>query len=212
MIKNIFLLFFSISLLSGCGDGLSTSTTDDSASITKALLTGTWTAKCSDNLTASTSALTELVFYNSGDNLTTTTTYYSDLSCVTQSLIFRRKLNSLELNSNKTTTSQNQIIYKLEAKITNTSFEPKTSSASSFLNTVDDATGEPYCGLSGWSPGTETSVAGLTCDNSTYKSANDYYFDIIQMNSEKTFIRLGNITNASSTGYPNTLYTQEYYK
>jgi len=212
MIKNIFLLFFSIFLLSGCGDGLSTSTTDDSASITKALLTGTWTAKCSDNITASTSALTELVFYDSGDNLTATTTYYSDLSCVTQSFIFRKKLNSLELNNNKTTTSQNQIIYKLTASITDISFEPKTSDVSSSLNAVDNITGDTYCGLSEWIPGTETSVAGLTCGSITNNAVNDTHSDIIQMNSEKTFIRLGNITNAASTGYPKTLYTQEYYK
>ena len=211
MIKNIFLLFFSISLLSGCGDGLSTSTTDDSASITKDLLTGTWTAKCSDNITASTSALTELVFYDSGNNLTATTTYYSDLSCVTQYFIFRKKLNSLELNNNKTTTSQNQIIYELTASITDISIEPKTSSALSW-NEVDNITGETYCGLSVWSPGTETSVAGLTCGSITNNAVNDTYNDIIQMNSEKTFIRLGNITNAASTGYPKTLYTQEYYK
>ncbi|SVC38485.1 uncharacterized protein METZ01_LOCUS291339, partial [marine metagenome] len=158
MIKYIFLLFFSIFLLSGCGDKLSTSTTDDSANITKALLTGTWTAKCSDNITASTSALTELVFYDSGDNLTATTTYYSDLSCVTQSFIFRKKLNGLDLKD-KTTTSQNQIIYELTASITDISFEPKTSDVSSSLNAVDNITGDTYCGLSGWSPGTETSVA-----------------------------------------------------
>ena len=211
MIKNIFLLFFSIFLLSGCGDGLSTSTTDDSASITKDLLTGTWTAKCSDNITASTSALTELVFYDSGDNLTATTTYYSGLSCVTQNFIFRKKLNGLGLKD-KTTTSQNQIIYKFKAKITDISIEPKTSDVSSSLNAVDNITGDTYCGLSGWIPGTETSVAGLTCGSITNNAVNDTYSDIIQMNSEKTFIRLGNITDAASNVYPKTLYTQEYYK
>ena len=211
MIKNIFLLFFSIFLLSGCGDGLSTSTTDDSASITKALLTGTWTAKCSDNITASTSALTELVFYDSSDNLTATTKYYSDLSCVSQSFIFRKKLNSLDLKD-KTTTSQNQIIYKFKAKITDISIEPKTSDVSSSFNAVDNITGDTFCGLSGWIRGTEKSVAGLTCGSITNNAVSDTHSDIIQMNSEKTFIRLGNITNAASTGYPKTLYTQEYYK
>ena len=113
MIKYIFLLFFSIFLLSGCGDELSTSSTDDSANITKSLLTGTWTAKCSDNTTASTSSKTVLVFYASGDNLNlnATTTNYSDESCVSdnQSSVFTKKLNTLELGS-PTTTSQNQII------------------------------------------------------------------------------------------------------
>ena len=203
MIKYIFLLFFSIFLLSGCGDELSTSTTDDSANITKSLLTGTWTAKCSDNTTASTSSKTVLVFSASGDNLTATTTNYSDLSCVTQSSVFTKKLNTLVLGS-KTTTSQNQIINKFTAAVTDITLEPKTSSVSTSLNS--------FCGLTGWSSGTETSVAGLTCGSITYNAVNDTHSDIIQMNSEKTFIRLGNITNAASTGYPKTLYTQEYYK
>ena len=203
MIKYIFLLFFSIFLLSGCGDKLSTSTTDDSANITKSLLTGTWTAKCSDNTTASTSSKTVLVFSASGDNLTATTTNYSDLSCVTQSSVFTKKLNTLVLGS-KTTTSQNQIINEFTAKVTDITLEPKTSSVSTSLNS--------FCGLTGWSSGTETSVAGLTCGSITYNAVNDTHSDIIQINSEKTFIRLGNITNAASTGYPKTLYTEEYYK
>ena len=203
MIKYIFLLFFSIFLLSGCGDELSTSTTDDSANITKSLLTGTWTAKCSDNTTASTSSKTVLVFSASGDNLTATTTNYSDLSCVTQSSVFTKKLNTLVLGS-KTKTSQNQIINKFTAAVTDITLEPKTSSVSTSLNS--------FCGLTGWSLGTEKSIAGLTCGSITYNAVNDTHSDIIQMNSEKTFIRLGNITNAASTGYPKTLYTQEYYK
>lgn len=205
MIKYIFLLFFSIFLLSGCGDKLSTSTTDDSANITKSLLTGTWTAKCSDNTTASTSSKTVLVFSASGEILTATTTNYSDLSCVTQSFVFTKKLNTLELGS-KTTTSQNQIINEFKAAVTDITLEPKTTSVSTSLNLSS------FCGLTGWGSGTETSVAGLTCGSITYNAVNDSYFDIIQMNSEKTFIRLGNITNAASTGYPKTLYTQEYYK
>jgi len=205
MIKYIFLLFFSIFLLSGCGDKLSTSTTDDSANITKSLLTGTWTAKCSDNTTASTSSKTVLVFSASGDNLTATTTNYSNLSCVTQSFVFTKKLNTLVLSS-QTTTSQNQIINKFTAVVTDITLEPKTTSVSTSLNLSS------FCGLTGWGSGTETSVAGLTCGSITYNAVNDTHSDIIQINSEKTFIRLGNITNAASTGYPKTLYTQEYYK
>ena len=205
MIKYIFLLFFSIFLLSGCGDNLSTSTTDNSANITKSLLTGTWTAKCSDNTTASTSSKTVLVFSASGDNLTATTTNYSDLSCVTQSFVFTKKLNTLLLGS-QTTTSQNQIINKFTAKVTDITLEPKTSYVSTSLYSSS------FCGLTGWNPGTETSVAGLTCGSITYNAVNDTHSDIIQINSEKTFIRLGNITNAASTGYPKTLYSEEYYK
>jgi len=205
MIKYIFLLFFSIFLLSGCGDELSTSTTDDSANITKSLLTGTWTAKCSDNTTALTSSKTVLVFSASGDNLTATTTNYSDLSCVTQSFVFTKKLNTLVLGS-KDTTSQNQIINKFTAVVTDITLEPKTSYVSTSLYSTS------FCELTSWNSGTETSVAGLTCGSITYNAVNDTHSDIIQINSEKTFIRLGNITNAASTGYPKTLYTQEYYK
>jgi len=204
MIKYIFLLFFSIFLLSGCGDELSTSTTDDSANITKSLLTGTWTAKCSDNTTGLASSKTVLVFSASGDNLTATTTNYSDLSCVTQSFVFTKKLNTLVLGS-KTTTSQNQIINKFSAAVTDITLEPKTSSVTTSLNSFCEE-------LTGWSLGTETSVAGLTCGSITYNAVNDTHGDIIQINSEKTFIRLGNITNAASTGYPKTLYAEEYYK
>ena len=203
MIKYIPLLFFSIFLHSGCGDELSTSTTDDSANITKSVLTGTWTAKCSDNTTASTSSKTVLVFSASGDNLAATTTNYSDLSCVTQSSVFTKKLNTLVLGS-KTKTLQNQIINELTAAVAEITLEPKTSSVSTSLNS--------FCGLTGWSLATEKSIAGLTCGSITYSAVNDIHSDIIQMNSGKTFIRLGNITNAASTGYPKTLYTQEYYK
>ena len=206
MIKHIFLLFFSIFLLSGCGDELSTSTIDDSANITMSLLTGTWTAKCSDNTTAKTSSKTVLVFSDSGNNLTATTTNYSNESCVTQSFVFTKKLNTLVFESNKTFTSQNQIINKFTAAVTDITLEPKTTSVSTSLNLSS------FCGLTGWGSGTETSVAGLTCGSITYNAVNDTHSDIIQMNSEKTFIRLGNITNAASTGYPKSLYTQEYYK
>ena len=205
MIKYIFLLFFSIFLLSGCGDELSTSTTDDSANITKALLTGTWTAKCSDNTTAKTSSKTVLVFSASGNNLTATTTNYSNESCVTQSFVFTKKLNTLALGS-KDTTSQNQIINKFTAVVTDITLEPKTTSVATLLFFSS------FCGLTSWNSRTETSVAGLTCGSITYNAVNDIHSDIIQINSEKTFIRLGNITNAASTGYPETLYTQEYYK
>ena len=209
MKKYVLLLLFNFFLLSGCGDELSTSSKDESASITAALLGGTWTADCSDNSSASTSAKTVLVFSASGDNLTATTTNYSVLNCVAnnESAIFIKKLNTLVLGS-KTTTSQNQIINKFTATVISITLEPKTTSVSSSLN------GSTYCGLSaGWSSGTETSVAGLTCDTTTYKSVGAPYKNIIQMNSEKTFIRLGNITNTdSSTGYPMTLYNKAYKK
>ena len=206
MIKYIFLPFFSIFLLSGCGDELSTSTTDDSANITKSLLTGTWTAKCADNTTAKTSSKTVLVFSASGNNLTATTTNYSNQSCVTQSFVFTKRLNTFVLESSKTFTSLNQIIKKFTAKVIDITLEPKTSYVSTSLYSTS------FCELTSWNSGTATSVAGQTCGSITYNAVNDIHSDIIQINSEKTFIRLGNITNAASTGYPKTLYSQEYYK
>jgi hypothetical protein len=107
---------------------------------------------------------------------------------------------------NKTKTSQNQIINKFTAVVTDITLEPKTSYVSTSLYSTS------FCELTSWNSGTETSVAGQTCGSITYSAVSDNYFDIIQMNSEKTFIRLGNITNAASTGYPKTLYTEEYYK
>ena len=205
MKRYLMLLTLIIFMSTGCGDNLSTSTKDESASVTTDFLAGTWTAECVDNTTASTSSKTVLVFSASGDNLTATTTNYSDLSCVTQSSVFTKKLNTLVLGS-KSFTSQNQIINKFTAAVADITLEPKTTSVSTSLNI------STYCGLTGWSSGTETSIAGLTCGSITYKSQNAAYKDLIQMNSEKTFIRLGNITNPASTGYPKTLYTQEYYK
>ncbi|MBC8257503.1 MAG: hypothetical protein H8E38_00655 [SAR324 cluster bacterium] len=205
-INSLLLLLLLIFLLSGCGDKLSTNTKDESANITTASLTGTWTAKCSDNTTASTSSRTALVFSASADNLTATTTNYSDLSCGTQSFIFTKKLNTLVLGS-KTSTSQNQIISQFTAVIADITLEPKTSTVSTSLNSSS------FCGLTSWSSGTATSVAGLTCGSTVNKALNAAYSDIIQMNSEKTFIRLGNITNpASTTGYPKTLYATDYFK
>ena len=141
MKKYVFHLLFTVLLLSGCGgDELSTSTKEESASITKALLVGTWTADCSDNTTASTSVKTVLVFSASGEDLTATTTNYSVINCVAsnESSIFRKKLNTLVLG-NKTTTPQNQIINKFTAAVTNITLEPKTTSVSSSLN------GSTYC-------------------------------------------------------------------
>ena len=205
MKRYLMLLTLIIFMSTGCGDNLSTSTKDESASVTTDFLAGTWTAECVDNTTASTSSKTVLVFSASGDNLTATTTNYSDLSCVTQSSVFTKKLNTLVLGS-KSFTSQNQIINKFTAAVADITLEPKTTSVSTSLNS------STYCGLTGWSSGTETSIAGLTCGSITYKSQNAAYKDLIQINSEKTFIRLGNTTNLGSSGYPKTLYTVEYFK
>jgi len=199
----IIILFF---IFPGCGDQLKTSTKDESVNITTDLLVGTWTSKCHENTDETTSNKTSIIFYANVDNITVTTINYSDLNCSSENFVFKKILDNFVLGS-KTTTSQNQIINKFTAKIDNITLEPKSSLVSSSLNFYS------YCGLTGWASDNSTSVAGLTCDSTTYKSINDVHSDIIQMSSEKTFIRMGNITNTdNSDGYPKTLYTEEYFK
>ena len=205
MKRYLMLLTLIIFMSTGCGDNLSTSTKDESASVTTDFLAGTWTAECVDNTTASTSSKTVLVFSAAADNLSSTSTNYSDLNCVTQNFVIRKTLNTLSLGS-KSTTDQYQIMTKYTAVVSNITLEPKTSDIATSLNT------DSYCGSTGWSSGAQTSIAGLTCDSITYKAQNAAYKDLIQINSEKTFIRLGNTTNLGSSGYPKTLYTVEYFK
>ena len=201
------LLFLTLIMFmsAGCGDTLTTTTIDESASATTTFLAGTWTAKCVDNTTASTSTKTVLVFSAAADSLSSNNTNYSDLNCVTQTYVIIKTLNSLSLGS-KSTTSQNQIMTKYTAVVSNITLEPKTSNVATSLNSSS------FCGLTGWSSGAATSIAGLTCDSITYSTQNEVYSDLIQINSEKTFIRLGNTTNLGSNGYPKTIYSLEYYK
>jgi len=190
----------------GCGDQLKKSTKDESVNVTTDLLIGTWTSKCNENTDDSSSNKTSIIFSSNGDNLTATTTNYSDNNCSTQSFIFKKILNNFVLGS-KSTTQQNQIIYKFTGKVFSITLEPKISMVTSSLIY------NSYCGLTTWSNDNDTSLLGLTCDSTSYNSLNDVHSDIIQMNSEKSFIRLGNITNTdNSDGYPKTLYNEEYYK
>jgi hypothetical protein len=206
MMKRYLIILPLIIFLSiGCGDNLSTSTKDESASVTANFLAGTWTAECVDNTTASTSTKTVLVFSAAADNLSSTSTNYSDLNCVTQNYVITKTLSTLSLGT-KSTTVQYQIMTKYTAVVSSITLEPKTSNAATSLNST------PYCGITGWSSGAQTSIAGLTCGSISYKAQNAVYSDLIQVNSEKTFIRLGNTTNLGSNGYPKTLYTEEYYK
>ena len=203
--KRLIFLPLIILLSTGCGDKLSTSTKDDSASITTDFLAGTWTAKCIDNGTASTSSKTVLVFSAAADSLNLTSINYSDLNCVTRNYIVTKTLNTLSLGI-KSTTVQHQIMTKYTSVVSNITLEPKTFNVATSLNSTS------YCGLTGWSAGAQTSIAGQTCGSITYEAQNSSYTDLIQVNSEKTFIRLGNTTNREDSGYPKTLYVEEYYK
>ena len=192
-------------MFSGCGDQLKTDTTDESVNITNDLLIGTWTSKCNDSSDENTSNKTLIIFSSNADNLTATTTNYSDSNCSNESFMFKKVLNNFVLGD-KTTTAQNQIIYKFTANIFSITLEPKTSLVTSSLNFNN------YCGLTSWANDNETSLLGLTCDSSTYQSVNDVHSDIVQMSSEKSFIRLGNINNTNNAdGYPETLFAEEYF-
>ena len=57
-----------------------------------------------------------------------------------------------------------------------------------------------------------TSVAGKTCQTTTYSAANIGFRDIVQMNSERTYIKIGNTTDLENDGYPSTVYANKYYK
>jgi len=207
--RYLYYLTFLVFLTSGCGDGLETSTNDESVNITNSLLVGTWSSKCNETVISSSSAKTSktsLIFSSTGDNLTATEIYYSDSNCSNQNFIFKKVFDNLVFVS-KTLTDQNQIINKFTTKIVSITLEPKTSYVSSTLNY------NRYCGLSGWSPDNQTSISGLTCESTTYKSTNDVHRDIIQISSEKSFIRLGNIKNTdNTTGFPKSLYAEEYFK
>ena len=200
----LIIIFFFI--FTGCGDQLETSTKDESVNITSDLLDGTWTSTCNENTDETTSNKTSIIFYSNVDNITVTTTNYSDLNCSSESFVFKKILDNFVLGS-KITTNQNQIINKFTAKVDNITIEPKSSTVTSTLNF------HTYCGISGWAIDNATSVVGLSCESTTYNSKNDVHNDIIQMSSEKTFIRMGNITNTdNSNGYPKTLYSEEYFK
>ena len=203
--KHLIFLQLIILLSASCGDKLSTSTKDDSASVTTDFFAGTWTAICLDNTTSSTSSKTVLVFSAAADSLSSTSTNYSDLNCVTQNYVITKTLNTLSLGI-KSTTLQHQIMTNYTSVVSSITLEPKTFNVATSLNS------KTYCGLSGWSSGFQTSIAGQTCGSVSYKAHTSKYRDMIQVNSEKTFIRLGNTTNLGSSGYPKTLYIEEYYK
>ena len=205
MKKNLIYLLLIIFLSAGCGEKLSTSTKDDSASVTTDLLAGAWTANCVDNTTASTSSKTVLFFSATADSLSSTSTNYSDLNCVTQDYIITKTLNNLILGI-KSTTVQHQIITKYTSVVSSITLEPKTFNVATSLNSTT------YCGLTGWSSGVQKSISGQTCGSITYKTQTSTHNDLIQVNSEKTFMRLGNTTNLGSSSYPKTLYIEEYYK
>ena len=98
------------------------------------------------------------------------------------------------------------ILTKYTAVILDYTLEPSTTAVATVFNNAS------YCGVTSWSSGSETSIAGKTCSSSSISSVNDGFRDIVQMNSERTYIRFGNTSDLESDGYPSTVYANKYYK
>ena len=169
-----------------------------------AYLDGTWSEKCQYDSSDGSSYKTGAVFSDSADNVTISTSYYSGSICNNDFAIVRQKINTISIGS-KVTLSSGYIVTKYTAVILDYTLEPTTSTYASALNTIS------HCGITSWTSGTETSIAGLTCGSITISSANDGFKDIVQMNSERTYIRTGS-SELDSDGYPTSLYANKYIK
>jgi len=194
-----------VSIFSGCGNEVSTTTKDGSATITMAILDGTWIGECQFISSSSTSVKETFAFSSSNNTATNSLTYYTGSICYNQNYILREKINNISIGA-KTTNTEGLIITKYTAVISDITIEPKNETLVLSLNNAS------FCGITSWSLGLETSVAGKTCSSTTFSSANIGYRDIVQMNSERTYIRTGNTSDLESDGYPSTLYGNNYYK
>ena len=192
-------------IFSGCGNEVSTSTKDGSTTITMAILDGTWIGECQFISSSSTSVKETFAFSSSNNTATNSLTYYTGSICYNQNYIQSVKTNNISIGT-KSASTEGLIITKYTAVISDVTIEPKNAALASSLNS------NSYCGVTSWSSGSETSVAGKTCSSTTYSSVNEGIRDIIQMNSERAYIRLGNTTDLGSDGYPSTVYSNKYYK
>ena len=202
---QLFIVLIVFIFLSGCGNEVSISTKDSSATITMAYLDGTWSEGCQYDSSANNSDKTVVVFSDSGDNATLTATSYSGTICNNKSFIIRQKIQNITIGSKFTLSSSNHIVTKYTAVLTDYTIEPSTSTAATSFNNAS------FCGLTSWSSGSESSVAGRTCGTITISSVNDGFKDIVQMNSEMTYIRSGS-SEVGSDGYPTSLYANKYIK
>ena len=192
-------------IFSGCGNEVSTSTKDGSTTITMAILDGTWIGECQFISSSSTSAKETFAFSSSNNTATNSLTYYTGSICNNQDYILSVKTNNISIGT-KSANTAGLIITKYTAVILDITIEPKNTALVSYLNSTS------YCGVTSWSSGSETSIAGKTCSSTTYSSVNDGFRDIVQMNSERTYIRFGNTSDLESDGYPSTVYANKYYK
>ena len=192
-------------IFSGCGNEVSTSTKDRSTTITMAILDGTWIGECEFISSSSTSVKETYAFSSSSNTAINSITYYTGSICNNQNYILRVKTNNISIGT-KSVNTEGMIITKYTAVILDITIEPKNAAKASSFNSAS------FCGVTSWSSGSETSIAGKTCQSTTYSSVNDGFRDIVQMNSERTYIRFGNTSDLESDGYPSTVYTNKYYK
>jgi len=194
-----------VSIFSGCGNEVSTTTKDASTTITSTILDGTWIEECQFVSSSSTSTKEIFAFSSSNFTATNTITSYSGTNCNNKSFILRMKVNNISIGS-KSTTENYLIVTKYTAVILDYTLEPSTTAVATVYNNAS------YCGVTSWSSGSETSIAGKTCSSTSISSVNDGFKNIIQMDSERTYIRNGNTSDLGSDGYPKTVYSNKYYK
>ena len=203
-IKELLLIIIVLLFMMSCGDNLTKTTKDESATITMSYLDGTWLTECRYHSSTSNSSKIEIVFSDSGDNATSTVTYYSGTICNNRSYLYKEKIRSISLQS-KSELANGLKVTKYTGVISDVTITPVTSTTATSFNN------NSTCGLSSWSNNTETSIAGRTCGSTTYSSINDGFKSVLQMNSEKTYIKIGNQT-LDSEGYPTGLYSDKYFK
>ena len=92
---QLFIVLIVFIFLSGCGNEVSTSTKDSSATITMAYLYGTWSEKCQYDSSDGSSYKTGAVFSDSADNATISSSYYSGSICNNDYVIVRQKINTI---------------------------------------------------------------------------------------------------------------------
>ena len=194
-----------VSIFSGCGNEVSTTTKDASTTISMAILDGTWIGECQFISSSNTSAKETFAFSSSNNTATNSLTYYTGSICYNQNYIQSVKTNNISIGT-KSANTEGLIITKYTAVILDITIEPKNVAIASSFNSAS------FCGVTSWSSGSETSIAGKTCSSTTYSSVNDGFRDIVQMNSERTYIRFGNTSDLESDGYPSTVYSNKYYK
>ena len=105
-----------VSIFSGCGNEVSTTTKDASTTITMAILDGTWIEECQFVSSSSTSTKEIFAFSSSNNTATNSLTYYTGSICNNQNYIIRVKTNNISIGT-KSANTEGLIITKYTAEI-----------------------------------------------------------------------------------------------